>query len=63
MILLLSTNFHENLNMLDFEGFKWVLRVLTKFLGFGILIFEFSVLELVYWQIYGKISVVLFEKF
>ena len=45
-----------------FKGFMWVLRVLTKFLGFGILIFEFSVLELVYWQIYGKISVVLFEK-
>ena len=36
MILLLSTNFHENLNMLGFEGFKWVLRVLTKFLGFGV---------------------------
>ena len=63
MILLVSTNFYENLNMLDFEGFKRVLRVLTTFLGFGVLIFEFSVLELVYWQIYGKISVVLFEKF
>ena len=57
----LGGNFQLNLSMLILKVLRWVLRILTWFLDFGILIFKFSMLELVKVEISKFSSLKLFE--
>ena len=57
----LGGNFQLNLSMLILKVLRWVLRILTWFLDFGILIFRFSMLELVKVEISKFSSLKLFE--